>query len=221
MSIRTAKHQGELPSVAHIARRIRACCMERGWDEIELARRADVSRTTLYHLRLGKIRRPRISTLTALAEAFELPLERFLWGQPEPPPPAAATPSGESQVFDRSTNRAVQQVHGNHPQLFAHWTDREWEELYSTFGVGGALNEEGVIANARQINESRRTRRQLDVILETHLREVAARMIESLYRMVIPEGNLSPSVELEALIEAHFQEGMASSTDSSTAIREQ
>lgn len=214
MDTRASRRQGELPSVAQIARRIRACCMERGWDEVELARRADVSRTTLYHLRLGKIRRPRITTLTALAEAFELPLERFLWGHCEPPQSAAMSRSGEVQDFDRSTNQAVRQVYEEHPELFLNWTDREWEELYSTFGVGGALNEDGVISNARQINESRHTRRQLDVIMETHLREVATRMIESLYRMVIPEGNLSPSVELEALISAHFQDETAVESDS-------
>lgn len=220
MTLRSSKRHGELPSVAQIARRIRACCMERGWDEIELARRADVSRTTLYHLRLGKIRRPRITTLTALAEAFDLPLDHFLWGHFEPPQPAVSSRSGASRDFDRSTNQAVRQVHEEHPQLFADWTDREWEELYSTFGVGGAMNEEGVIANATQINESRRTRRQLDVIMETHLREVAARVIESLYRMVIPEGNLSPGLELEALIAAHFRDGTAADTDAPVSERE-
>jgi len=221
MTIRTSKRCGEMPSVAQISRRIRACCMERGWDEVELARRANLSRTTLYHLRLGKIRRPRITTLTALAEAFELPLERFLWGHSEPPEPASAARSGAGQEFDRSTNRAVRQVHEEHPELFVSWTDREWEELYSTFGVGGALNEEGVVANARRINESRRTRRQLDVIMETHLRDVAAKMVESLYRMVIPEGNLSPGVELEALIAAHFQEGTSAESESPVSARQQ
>jgi transcriptional regulator with XRE-family HTH domain len=195
--------------------------MERGWDEVELARRADVSRTTLYHFRLGKIRRPRITTLSALAAAFELPLNRFLWGHSEPPGPAVSSRSGSAQEFDRSTNQAIRQVHEEHPELFTGWTDREWEELYSTFGVGGALNEDGVITNARQINESRRTRRQLDVVLETHLREVASRMIECLYRMVVPEGNLSPGAELEALIAARFQEETASETDSSGSDRDQ
>ena len=207
MTVPASKRQGELPSVAQIARRIRACCMERGWDEVELARRADVSRTTLYHLRLGKIRRPRITTLNSLAEAFEITLEHFLWGQSEPLRHLASSRSSASGDFDRSTNQAVRQVRDEHPQLFVNWTDREWEELYSTFGVGGALNETGVLSNARQINESRRTRRQLDVVLETHLREVAAKMVESLYRMVVPEGNVSPGADLEALISAHFQEG--------------
>lgn len=221
MTAPASERYGELPSVAQIARRIRACCMERGWDEVELARRADVSRTTLYHLRLGKIRRPRITTLKSLAEAFEITLDHFLWGQSEPPRLAVSSRSAASSNFDRATNQAVLQVYEEHPQLFTGWTDREWEELYSTFGVGGALNEEGVMANAGQINDSRRTRRQLDVVMETHLREVAAKMIESLYRMVVPEGNLSPGAELEALIAAHFRDGTTSATDSTGAEREQ
>lgn len=221
MTVSVSKRHGELPSVAQIARRIRACCMERGWDEIELARRADVSRTTLYHLRLGKIRRPRITTLNSLAAAFEITLEHFLWGQSEPFGHLVSSRSEASSVFDRSTNQAVRQVRDEHPHLFLNWTDREWEELYSTFGVGGALNEQGIMTNAHQINEARRIRRQLDVILETHLREVAAKMVESLYRMVVPEGNLRPGADLEALISAHFQEGRVAPSGSATTEPDQ
>ena len=212
MTVSASRAPGALPSVAQIARRIRACCMERGWDEVELARRADVSRTTLYHLRAGKIRRPRITTLHALAKAFEITLDHLLWGHSEYPILPGSVRSEVARHFDRSTNQAVRQVRDEHPQLFVNWTDREWEELYSIFGVGGALNEEGVQTNAKLINESRRTRRQLDVIMETDLRDVAVQLVESLYRTVVPEGNLRPGADLDALISAHFPEGRSSET---------
>lgn len=205
MTVSRPRKPGELPDVQQISRRIRACCMERGWDEVELARRADVSRTTLYNLRQGNCRRPRITTLTSLADAFEMPLERFLWGEPFSTSIETRSFNDGANRFNRRTNKEVQAVHEEHPHLFQHWTDREWDELYSTFGVGGALSPEGVLENARDINQSRETRRQLNVVLETHLKEVATQMVESLYRMVVPEGNLAAGQELEALVSAHFE----------------
>ncbi|MBD3673359.1 MAG: XRE family transcriptional regulator [Planctomycetaceae bacterium] len=206
MAVSKPRKPGELPDVRQIARRIRACCMERGWDEVELARRADISRTTLYNLRQENSRRPRITTLTSLAEAFEMSLDRFLWGDSSFGSLSSPAFSEGSGRFNRETNREIRSIQEEHPHLFRDWSDREWDELYSTFGVGGALSPEGVIENAKSINQSRETRRQLNLVLETHLKEVAVQMVESLYRMVVPEGNLAPGQELDALMAAHFDE---------------
>jgi len=205
MSHFQSKNPGELPDVRHIARRIRACCMERGWDEVELARRAEVSRTTLYNLRNANCHRPRITTLTRLADAFEVSLDRFLWGEGHHSLSTSHLWEHGSKQFDRSTNHEIQAIREERPELFDRWTDREWDELYSTFGVGGALSPEGVISQAEKINQARETQRQLNVLLETHLKDVATHLVESLYRMVVPEGNLTPGKELEALISAHFE----------------
>lgn len=205
MSFMRPRKTGELPDVSQIARRIRACCMERGWDEVELARRADVSRTTLYNLRQSNCRRPRITTLTSLAEAFEMSLDHFLWGESSTSSADSSLFSEGAKSFNRETNQEVKAIQDECPYLFRNWSDREWDELYSTFGVGGALSREGVIENAKSINQSRETRRQLNLVLETHLKETAIQMVESLYRMVIPEGNLAAGKELDALVDAHFR----------------
>ena len=210
-----SKTTGELPDVSEIARRIRVCCLERGWDEVELARRADISRTTLYNLRQANCRRPRITTLKSLSEAFEMPLDRFLWGDTSSSMDYSVFSEGASH-FNRQTNREIDAVREEHPQLFRNWSVRDWDELYSTFGVGGALSPEGVIKNAKNINQARETRRQLNLVLETHLKDVATQMVESLYRMVVPEGNLAPGKELDALVEAHFQTQDASESSKST-----
>jgi transcriptional regulator with XRE-family HTH domain len=221
MPVSRSRKPGELPDVEQIARRIRACCMERGWDEVELARRADVSRTTLYNLRHANSRRPRITTLTSLADAFEMPLERFLWGEPSSVYIGSREFSEGSNRFNRRTNQEVQAVHDEHPDLFQQWTDREWEELYSTFGVGGALSPEGVLESAGEINQARETRRQLNIVLETHLKEVATQMVESLYRMVVPEGNLAVGKELKALVTAHFEKQQDRQSHETDAVDDQ
>ena len=86
--------------------------------------------------------------------------------------------------FNRVTNDSVQDVCRDHPSLFEGWTDEEWDELYSTFGVGGALNEQGILQQAEAINRKRETLYQVHVLLETHLAEAARGVIESLYRAV-------------------------------------
>lgn len=207
---------GQIPSVAQLAKRIRACCMHRGWDEVELAQRSGVSRTTLYHLRNGNIKRPRITTLASLADAFELPLERFFWGELNVAAPRAI--ASESITFDRRTNTQIQTVCDNHPELFSGWSETEWEELFSTFGVGGELSEEGVIESADRINQNRDVRYRLSVVLETHLRDVAVGMVESLYKLVTPGGNLEPSADLKQLLSDHYKDLSEADTESGDSM---
>ena len=167
--------------------------MKRGWALGELARRAAVSRTTLYQLDRQRIRRPHSGTLGRIAAALSVP-PAMLWSEDaelrdERNGPRVCEEASDSLAFDRATNPAVAAVAAEHPELFAGWTGDEWSELYSTFGVGGELTPEGVVATAEAMNRKRQVVRQLQVVLETHLAEVAANMIAALYAMV----RVSPS----------------------------
>lgn len=86
--------------------------------------------------------------------------------------------------FDRLTNPVIDDVRAESPELFAGWTDAEWDQLYSTFGVGGALRAEGVREAASQIQRQRETVGRLQIVLETHLRDVAEELIGALFRLV-------------------------------------
>jgi len=86
--------------------------------------------------------------------------------------------------FDRRTNRLVDQVRWNRPELFVRWSEDELDELYSTVGVGGELNEQGVVEAAGAMNRRRETLRQVQVLLETHLAEDVRNLIANLYRQV-------------------------------------
>ena len=194
-----------------LARQIRAACLRRGWDCGELAKRAGVSRTTVYHLERGQIAQPRRSTVGKIASALGLSAEELLNG-PSGCPPAPAnsrgraawrSPEAAAHKFDRSTNPVVAEVCGERPELVAGWSQREWDELYSSFGTGGALTHSGVLRAAETINRKRETLRRLSILLETHLAEVAARMVHTLYEMVDPVPNLEETAELAALLAAH------------------
>lgn len=75
--------------------------------------------------------------------------------------------------------------------------------------------------SAGEINQARETRRQLNIVLETHLKEVATQMVESLYRMVVPEGNLAVGKELKALVTAHFEKQQDRQSHETDAVDDQ
>ncbi len=100
--------------------------------------------------------------------------------------------SVDELLFDRQTNWCVQELCERSPELFQGWADQEWEELFSSFGVGGELNEEGVRQQVEAINQRRVTLYELQVLLETHLADAAQRIIHSLYESVQGPESASP-----------------------------
>lgn len=178
-------------------KRILSARLRKGWNQSELSARSGVSRTTLFQLERGAIPSPRAATLYRLAEALEIPVAYLNPDQPfdldrmshdnSPPNSSAA---GE---FDRQTNPYVDIVRQQFPQVFAEFTQDDWDELYSSFGTGGALTEGGVLRTAEGIAKKRETLRRLSILLETHLAAAAAAMVDSLFDLVKvapqPSGN--------------------------------
>ncbi|HUG20074.1 MAG TPA: hypothetical protein VMM56_13910, partial [Planctomycetaceae bacterium] len=60
--------------------------------------------------------------------------------------------------------------------------------------------------SADRINQNRDVRYRLSVVLETHLRDVAVGMVESLYKLVTPGGNLEQSADFKQLLADHHQD---------------
>jgi transcriptional regulator with XRE-family HTH domain len=88
------------------------------------------------------------------------------------------------QAFDRATNPLVEGLIESQSQLFDAWSPTDFDELYSQFGTGGSLNEEGVVAAAEAINAKRALLQQVCVILETSESELLADFVKLLYRRV-------------------------------------
>lgn len=180
--------------------RIQDLRVARGWGIDALARRASLSRTTVHNLERGHTPNPRAATLKKLAEAFGISVSALL-GEPSSAVAADSDPqthisvrgdeSGQRQ-FDRHTNPVVDEARAERPRLFMGWSNDNWDELYSEFGVGGPLTFEGVVQAAEAINRKRETLRQLSVVLDTDLGEVAARLIATLHAMVQASERLGP-----------------------------
>lgn len=167
-------------------RRIWLACIQRGMSRGELAARSGISRTTLYQIERGTVAQPRANTLKRIADALEMDVARLMELD-------EAHPNGREETgrlrFDRSTNPSVNDVYKDCPSLFAGWSSAEWDELYSTFGHGGQLTSDGVIQTAVHINRKREVTHRLNVLLETHLSDVAAGLIDTLYNLVSPSAN--------------------------------
>lgn len=180
--------QAASPFCRELSDRIRTACVRRGWDASELADRACVSRTTLYNLERGRTGRPRTKTLKRIAEALQISVEQLL-ETPAHHDGGTWRERSEADVrFDRATNSAVSAVIEERPDLFRDWSNHELDELYSMFGTGGQLTGRGVVLAAEAINRKRETLRKLDVVLETHLREDATHLVDTMFRMVQPGG---------------------------------
>ena len=180
--------QAASPSCRELADRIRTACVRQGWDASELADRARISRTTLYNLERGRTGRPRTKTLKRIAEALQIPVEQLLV-TPTHPDAGRWRRTSEADVrFDEATNPAVSAVIEERPDLFRDWSSHELDELYSMFGTGGQLTGRGVVLAAEAINRKRETLRKLGVVLETHLREDATHLVDTMFRMVQPGG---------------------------------
>jgi len=86
--------------------------------------------------------------------------------------------------FDRQTNPVVTEVVEHHPELFADWSDADFDELHSRQGTGGPLTPEGTLAVAEQMNRNRRLHEKLAVLLETSQAELVESVLEAFYQSV-------------------------------------
>jgi transcriptional regulator with XRE-family HTH domain len=93
-------------------------------------------------------------------------------------------PREASAAFDRAANPAVAQVIESHPQLFAHWTPAEFEELFSRVAVGGELTEHGAVTAAQAMNRRRELMKQVAIILESGEADLLREFVALLYRRV-------------------------------------
>ena len=74
-------------------------------------------------------------------------------------------------------------VNSNH-KTFTNWSEADFDELYSRFGTGGQLTEDGVLAVAQAMNVKRDVWRQVSVILESGEAELLSQFVGVLYGRV-------------------------------------
>jgi transcriptional regulator with XRE-family HTH domain len=115
---------------------------------------------------------PHARTLHKLACGLGVSIDEFFR------PPGRIAP----RQFDRATNTLVEGVVATHAEIFSHWSEADFDELYSRFGTGGQMTEAGILVAADVMNAKRDVWRRVSVILESGEAELLADFVELLYR---------------------------------------
>jgi transcriptional regulator with XRE-family HTH domain len=160
-------------SASHVADNLRRLMARRNLSLDALAAASGVDRRTIAGALRGK-KRAHSRTLHRLAEALAVPADEFFQD-----PSLLA-----HHTFDRQTNPLVDEVVAERPELFAAWSESDFDELYSRFGTGGALTRGGAIAAAERINRVRDVQEKVALVLETHEAELLEQFVNLLYRRV-------------------------------------
>ena len=126
--------------------RLRAIRTRQGIGLRELARRLDLSPSSISQIETGKIR-PSVRTLYALASAFGVTVDEVLFDEPPPPSrrgaasPAAPSPSASEPglTVQRAAERpAIALNSGVKWERLMFWGDEDVEFLEATYEPGGA-----------------------------------------------------------------------------------
>jgi transcriptional regulator with XRE-family HTH domain len=158
------------PELAANLRRLMARC---GITLDALATASGVDRRTIAAVLRGK-NRPHSRTLHRLAQALGASADEFFQDRAV----------RAHRAFDRETNPLVAEVIAQHPELFAGWTEADFDELYSRFGTGGALTRAGAAAAAGRMNRTRAVHEKVALVLETHEADLLEQFVDLLYRRV-------------------------------------
>jgi transcriptional regulator with XRE-family HTH domain len=87
--------------------------------------------------------------------------------------------------FDRRTNPAVDTVVSSHPEWFDQWRACDFDELYSHFGTGGALTEDGAAQVVLSMNRKREVHQKVDLLLESAEAELLTALVNLLYQRIV------------------------------------
>jgi transcriptional regulator with XRE-family HTH domain len=131
-------------AASELGPRLRAIRLRRGVGLRELARRLELSPSSISQIETGKIR-PSVRTLYALAGEFGLTVDELLFdgttprGDAAPPSPGARPATEPGLVVQRAGERpAIQLNSGVRWERLMFWGDEDVEFLEATYEPGGA-----------------------------------------------------------------------------------
>lgn len=163
---------------------------ERGWNQDEFARNADLNRLTVRSILQGGQRRLHNATVSACARALglsvndlrNLPLDRLL------PRMHAPVTAGESLrlLYERVAQPELMAWIERNPERAARLTPHEMDELLSLQGTGGPLTAFGVAHWVELIERKRRLLEQTAVVAGTEYLDLLEQFVGVLYEKVQP-----------------------------------
>jgi transcriptional regulator with XRE-family HTH domain len=178
-----------------LAQKIARLIEERGWNQEEFSRAAQLNRQTVRQIFHDGARQLRNTTVLACATALGLsvsdlkstPLERLL-----PRMRHNGQPHGEEalkQLYELATQPELRAWIDRNPQRAEHLYAAEVDELLSLQGVGGPLTSFGVDHFVGQIERRRELMLKVRAVAGTELVDLLERLVDLLYEKVQPYGD--------------------------------
>lgn len=164
----TATAPGAGTDLANNLRRLMAAG---GWTIEDVVRMSGLDHRTVKGVLSGR-KTPHARTLHRLASGLGVSVDEFFQN------PALLA----QRAFNRQTNPQVSQLMRSRPAMFNGWTAADFDELYSRFGTGGALTEEGVGAAVAAMNRKRDILTKVSLLLECGEADVLVGLVDLLYR---------------------------------------
>ena len=176
----------DLPLGAKIARLVQ----ERGWNQEEFARTADLNRLTVRSLFLGPPRKLHNATVSACARALGVsthdlltqPLARLLPRMRVPLPPR----ENLRVLYEQATQPELVAWLAEHPDRAARLTAEEIDELLSLQGTGGPLTAYGLAHFVEQLERRRKILEQAAIVAGTEYVDLLEQFVSVLYDRIQP-----------------------------------
>jgi transcriptional regulator with XRE-family HTH domain len=179
---------------ADLATKIAGLVEERGWNQEDFARVADLNRQTVRQiLQPNGDHRLRNTTVAACAKALGLsvselrhvPLERLLH-RVGTPAPAESETAALHRLYEQATQPELMSWLERNPERAKLLNAAEIDELLSVQGTGGPLTSLGVEHYVKQIERKRRLLEQIHVIAGTEFIDLLEKFVELMYEKVQP-----------------------------------
>lgn len=180
------------PEMSNLAHKIARLVEERGWNQEDFARIANLNRQTARQILVHGGRRLRNATISRCAKALglpvndlrNLPLERLL------PRMNGQTPVQDDerlqQLYERATQPELLTWLERNPDRARHLTSEDVDELLSMQGTGGPLTNFGVERFIELITRKRNLIGQVHVIAGTEYLDLLEKLVALLYEKVQP-----------------------------------
>jgi transcriptional regulator with XRE-family HTH domain len=185
-----------LAASADLAMKIARLVEERGWNQEEFARIANLNRHTVRQiLQPAAERRLRNATVGACAKALNLsvhelrtlPLERLLPRMRSPHP--ANGDDNLRRLYEQASQPELLAWMERNPERALQLTPDEVDELLSLQGTGGPLTTFGVDHYVNLIERKRKLMQKVQAIAGTEYIELLEKLVELMYDKVQPYGD--------------------------------
>jgi transcriptional regulator with XRE-family HTH domain len=164
-------------AAADFGQNLRRLIAQAGLTLDQVAERTELNLRTIKAVLNGR-KRPHARTLHKLAAGLGVAMDEFFQD------PSLLI----HRRFDRETNPLVAEVVHEHRELFREWTEADFDELYSRFGHGGALAQQGVLDAAATMSRRRQAQRKLALLMETHHADLIAGLLDVFYERALARG---------------------------------